>query len=70
MNIMKQKDLDFDLYKATNKLLNNFTNIESCLELYETEKVLLPLIFMKIIINLLIVIITMILLIIFLLQIY
>jgi len=43
MNIMKQKDLDFDLYKATSKLLSNYTNIESCLELYETEKVLLPL---------------------------
>ena len=43
MNIMKKKDLDFDLYKATNKILTDYTNIESCLELYETEKVLVPL---------------------------
>lgn len=43
MDIMKQKDLDFDLYKATNKLLTDFKTIDGCLELYETEKVLVPL---------------------------
>jgi hypothetical protein len=43
MNIMKKKDLDFDLYKATNKMLTDYKNIETCLELYETEKVLMPL---------------------------
>lgn len=43
MNIMKRKDLDFDLYKATNKMLTDYKNIETCLELYETEKVLMPL---------------------------
>jgi hypothetical protein len=43
MNIMKKKDLDFDLYKATNKLLTNYKDIDTCLELYDTEKVLMPL---------------------------
>lgn len=43
MNIMKKKDLDFDLYKATSKLLTDYKNIDTCLELYETEKVLIPL---------------------------
>lgn len=42
INIMKEKDLDFDLYKATSKLITNYKGINSCLELYETEKVLLP----------------------------
>lgn len=41
--IMKKKDLDFDLYKATAKMLTNYQNIETCTELYETEKVLMPL---------------------------
>jgi DNA polymerase III delta prime subunit len=43
MDIMKEKDLDFDLYKATNKILTDYRGIDSCLELYETEKVLMPL---------------------------
>ena len=43
MNIMKNKDLDFDLYKATNKMLTDYKDIETGLELYETEKVLMPL---------------------------
>lgn len=43
MSIMKKKDLDFDLYKATNKMLTDYKDIETCLELYETEKVLMPL---------------------------
>ena len=43
MNIMKNKDLDFDLYKATNKMLTDYKDIDKCLELYETEKVLMPL---------------------------
>jgi replication factor C subunit 1 len=43
MDIMKDKDLDFDLYKATNKILTNYKGINSCLDLYETEKVLMPL---------------------------
>ena len=41
--IMKKKDLDFDLYKATDIMLTEYKNIETCLELYETEKVLMPL---------------------------
>jgi len=43
ISIMKNKDLDFDLYKATNKLLTDYINIDTCIELYETEKVLIPL---------------------------
>ena len=42
MDIMKKKDMDFDLYKATNKLLIDYKDIDSCLELYDTEKVLMP----------------------------
>ena len=43
INIMKKKDLDFDLYKATDKMLTDYKNIDTCIELYETEKVLMPL---------------------------
>ena len=43
MSIMKKKDLDFDLYKATNKMLTDYKDMDTCLELYETEKVLMPL---------------------------
>ncbi len=43
MNIMKKKDLDFDLFKATEKMLTEYKNIDTCIELYETEKVLIPL---------------------------
>ena len=43
INIMKKKDLDFDLYKATDKMLSDYKNIDTCIELYETEKVLMPL---------------------------
>lgn len=37
------RDIDIDLYKATNKLFKTYKNIASCMSLYETEKVLLPL---------------------------
>jgi hypothetical protein len=40
---MKKKDLDFDLFKATDKMLTEYKNIDTCIELYETEKVLMPL---------------------------
>jgi replication factor C subunit 1 len=43
MNIMKKKDLDFDLYFATNKILTDYKDVNRCLKLYETEKVLIPL---------------------------
>ena len=43
MDIMKKKDQDFDLYKATEKMLTEYKDIDTCLELYETEKVLMPL---------------------------
>lgn len=39
----KRKDEDFDLFKATNVLLQKYDNIETCLKFYETDKVLLPL---------------------------
>ena len=39
----KKKDVDIDLYKATEGLLFNYENINGCLRYYETEKVLLPL---------------------------
>jgi len=38
-----RKDIDVSLNIATNELLYNYTNIDGCLRLYETEKVLLPL---------------------------
>ena len=38
-----RKDIDIDLYKATEELLYEYTNIDNCLRLFETEKVLLPL---------------------------
>jgi replication factor C subunit 1 len=37
------RDVDINLYKATNKLLQNYKSINGCVALYETEKVLLPL---------------------------
>lgn len=37
------RDVDINLYKATNKLLQNYKGINGCVALYETEKVLLPL---------------------------
>lgn len=39
----QRKDIDVGLYSATKQLLNNYRNINDCLQLYETEKVLLPL---------------------------
>lgn len=42
--IMSQKkDIDVGLYSAAGKLLDEYKNINECLQLYETEKVLLPL---------------------------
>ena len=43
MDIMKKKDQDYDLYKATENMLVNYVNIETCLELFESQKVLMPL---------------------------
>ncbi len=39
----QKKDIDTGLYYAAKCLLDNYTNINDCLQLYETEKVLLPL---------------------------
>ena len=42
-SMSSKKDVDIDLYKATNELLYEYTSIDDCLRLFETEKVLLPL---------------------------
>ena len=39
----RQKNIDIGLYEATEKILNNYNDYESVMKLYETEKVLLPL---------------------------
>jgi len=41
--LSKRKDVDFDLFRATDMLLYNYKTIDDCLRCYETEKVLLPL---------------------------
>jgi len=38
-----KKDVDQDLYNATNGLMTNYSSIDECLKYYETEKVLFPL---------------------------
>lgn len=42
-DMSKKKDIDVDLFKATEGLLYNYKSINDCLRFYETEKVLLPL---------------------------
>lgn len=39
----QKKDKDIGLFDATKNILDNYKNIDTCLQLYETEKVLLPL---------------------------
>jgi replication factor C subunit 1 len=39
----KLKDINYDLYRATEGLLYNYKDIQTSLDYYETEKVLLPL---------------------------
>jgi len=39
----RQKNIDVGLYEATEKLLNNYLDYDSIFKLYESEKVLLPL---------------------------
>ncbi|CAH6421586.1 DNA replication factor RFC1 [uncultured virus] len=39
----KKKDIDIDLFKATEGLLYNYKSVDECLRYFETEKVLLPL---------------------------
>jgi len=41
--ISNKKDVDLDLYKATNELLYKYSTINDCLRIYETEKTLIPL---------------------------
>ena len=39
----QKKDKDIGLFDATKKILDTYKNMDMCLQLYETEKVLLPL---------------------------
>jgi len=39
----KKKDIDIGLYEASKEILDTYKSINTCMELYETEKVLLPL---------------------------
>ena len=39
----RQKNIDIGLYEAAEKLLNNYNDYETIIKLYESEKVLLPL---------------------------
>jgi replication factor C subunit 1 len=39
----RQKNIDIGLYEATEKILNTYNDYETVMKLYETEKVLLPL---------------------------
>jgi hypothetical protein len=39
----RQKNIDIGLYEATEKILNNYNDYETVMKLYESEKVLLPL---------------------------
>jgi hypothetical protein len=41
--ISKKKDIDIDIYKATSMLLIKYNNIDECIKLYESEKVIIPL---------------------------
>lgn len=41
--LSKRKDVDIDLYKATEGLLYDYKGIDECLRFFESEKVLLPL---------------------------
>jgi DNA polymerase III delta prime subunit len=43
LNYSHKKNIEIGLYNATNELLNNYKSINKCMELYEFEKVLLPL---------------------------
>lgn len=43
LKLSKKKDEDFNLFKATNSLLQNYDGIENSIRYYETDKVILPL---------------------------
>jgi hypothetical protein len=43
LKLSKKKDEDFDLFRATNKLLQGYKSIDECIRYYETDKVVLPL---------------------------
>jgi DNA polymerase III delta prime subunit len=39
----QRKDLDINLYDAADKIINNYDNVNTCISLYQTEKILVPL---------------------------
>lgn len=43
LELSKEKDIDIDLFKETNKIFTNFNSINENLKYYETDKTLLPL---------------------------
>ena len=43
INKSREKNIDIGLFNATNKILNNYLDYDSIIKLYESEKVLLPL---------------------------
>jgi len=43
INISKKKDLNLDIFSSTSELITNYKNISDCLRLYESEKVIIPL---------------------------
>jgi replication factor C subunit 1 len=42
-SMSSKKDVDIDLYKATSQMIYDYNTVDDCLRLFETEKVLLPL---------------------------
>jgi len=43
LTFSKKKDIDIGLYEASKEILDSYKSINTCMDLYETEKVLLPL---------------------------
>jgi DNA polymerase III delta prime subunit len=43
INMTRNKDLNYNIYKATAKIITKFTNIDDSLLLYEREKTIIPL---------------------------
>lgn len=40
--IIKEKDLDQELFQATKNLLTNYKDIKTCIEIHDTEKAIMP----------------------------
>lgn len=41
--LCKSKDLDLDIYRVASEMIMSYTGINNCLKLYESEKVIIPL---------------------------